>query len=90
MSGEEEHKGQLCYKFSRVKIEFNKTNTYTLYVTAHAPHKPLRFEMIGYDEMMTSHYDHYILDYTMFEPWKLNKTIFNVPKSKTSRANVVA
>ncbi|KAK3743725.1 hypothetical protein QZH41_012399 [Actinostola sp. cb2023] len=75
----EAHRGQLCYKFERRNTQFNKTNTYILYATVHAPHRPLRYEMIGYDDMMTSHYDHYIIDYTTFEPWKLNTTIFNVP-----------
>lgn len=60
-------------------VEYNKTNTYTLYITDKEPHIPVKYEMLGYDDLLTSHYDHYILDYITFKPWNFNFSIFKIP-----------
>ena len=80
--GEEIHRGLSCLKFVRKFTKLNKTNEYTFYITKSKPHRPLRYEMIGYDDLLTSHYDHYILDYITFEPWKFNMSLFSFPQSK--------
>ena len=60
----------------------SKNNTYTLHVTQTKPYRPLRYEMIGYDHIMKSHYDHYIIEYHSFEPWQFDFQIFQLPEGK--------
>ena len=81
---EEMHRGMPCLKYERKIKKFNKSNTYSFYISKIKPHRPLRYEMVGYDDMLTSHYDRYILDYVTFEPWKFNRSLFNLPKSRFS------
>lgn len=81
---EEMHRGMPCLKYERKIKKFNKSNTYSFYISKTKPHRPLRYEMVGYDDMLTSHYDRYILDYVTFEPWKFNRSLFNLPKSRFS------
>lgn len=81
---EEMHRGMPCLKYERKIKQFNKSNTYSFYISKIKPHRPLRYEMVGYDDMLTSHYDRYILDYVTFEPWKFNRSLFNLPKSRFS------
>ncbi|XP_048583026.1 pro-cathepsin H isoform X2 [Nematostella vectensis] len=76
----ETHRGHPSFRFQRKFSELNKTNTYILWITTHKPHRPLRFEMIGYDDMLTSHYDHYLIDYVTFDEWTLNSTVFQLPE----------
>ncbi|XP_068738415.1 cathepsin S-like [Montipora capricornis] len=78
---EEFHRGLPCLKYERKNKQYNKTNAYIFYISKHKPHKPLRYEMIGYDDMLTSHYDRYVIDYVTFEPWNFNKTLFSLPKN---------
>ena len=78
------HRGMPCLKYERKIRKFNKSNTYSFYISKTKPHRPLRYEMVGYDDMLTSHYDRYILDYVTFEPWKFNRSLFNLPKSRFS------
>ncbi|XP_029202306.2 KDEL-tailed cysteine endopeptidase CEP1-like [Acropora millepora] len=82
---EEYHRGLLCLKYERKNKQYNKTNTYSLYISKHKPHKPLRYEMTGYDDMLASHYDHYVIDYVTFEPWMFNYTLFNLPEGSKCR-----
>ncbi|XP_028397683.1 counting factor associated protein D-like [Dendronephthya gigantea] len=79
LQGVEIYKGQPCRKYVRKIVEYNKTNTYTLFVTDNEPHIPVKYEMFGYDDLLTSHYDHYILDYITFSPWAFNFSIFKIP-----------
>jgi hypothetical protein len=58
---------------------YNKVNTYILYTTKSKPVKPLRYEMMGYDTLLSSYYDHYVLDYEMFERWHFNYTKLQIP-----------
>lgn len=39
--------------------------------------------MMGYDTLLSSYYDHYVLDYEMFEPWNFNYTTLQIPTGKT-------
>eukprot|EP00112_Aurelia_sp_Birch-Aquarium-sp1_P017337 Seg4002.5 transcript_id=Seg4002.5/GoldUCD/mRNA.D3Y31 product="Counting factor associated protein D" protein_id=Seg4002.5/GoldUCD/D3Y31 len=58
----------------------NKRNKYTLYTTRTRPRLPIKYEMMGYDTLLTSYYDHYILDYKLFEPWKFDFAKFEIPE----------
>ena len=79
---EETHRGMPCFKYERKYKRYNKSNVYSFYVTKNTPHRPLRYEMVGYDDMLTSHYDHYVLDYISFEPWSFNRSLLSLPESK--------
>ena len=85
-TGIESVKGLTCQKYVRKIVEFNKTNTYTFYISQSKPHVPVKYEMIGYDNLLKSHYDHYILDYITFHPWAFNFSFFKIP---TGRQNLI-
>ena len=40
--------------------------------------------MIGYDTLLTSYYDKYIIDYSSYEEWEYEKDVFDIPESKHS------
>lgn len=80
---EETHRGMPCFKYERKYKRYNKSNVYSFYVTKNTPHRPLRYEMVGYDDMLTSHYDHYVLDYISFEPWSFNRSLLSLPKNSS-------
>ena len=71
--------GVPSHKFKYQKQFGSKNNTYILHVTQSEPYKPLRYEMLGYDHLLRSHYDHYIIDYLAFESWKFDYKILQVP-----------
>lgn len=58
----------------------NKKNTYTLWVDKKSGN-PMRYEMIGYDTLLGSHYDRYYLTYDSFQA-TVNDTDFNLPKGE--------
>jgi hypothetical protein len=35
--------------------------------------------MKGYDSLLATHYDYYLLDYISFEEWKPNESVFELP-----------
>ncbi|XP_012559591.2 uncharacterized protein LOC100198320 isoform X1 [Hydra vulgaris] len=78
--GEEQFNGVPAFKFFYQKKFISKNNTYVLHVSKAKPHVPLRYEMIGYDHLLRSHYDHYIIDYLSFKPWKFDYTVLQIPK----------
>ncbi|XP_015757752.1 PREDICTED: digestive cysteine proteinase 1-like [Acropora digitifera] len=78
-SGEAELNGTDCVKWEHSFTIYDKVNTYTLYTTKKRPLKPLRYEMMGYDTLLSSYYDHYILDYHEFEAWKFSYNVFDIP-----------
>jgi hypothetical protein len=58
--------GYTCNIWQMTNKIGNKKNTYTLWVTKvefTTAHVPLRYEMIGYDTLLGSHYDKYYIDY---------------------------
>lgn len=79
-AGPHRFNGVPAYKFVYQKRFVDKNNTYTFHVSQSKPYKPLRYEMIGYDHLLRSHYDHYIIDYFSFEPWKFDYKVLQIPK----------
>lgn len=61
---------------------FDRDNKYAFYATNTDPPKPVRFEMNGYDTLLVSYYDRYVIDYNMFEEWDYDEERFQVPKRK--------
>ena len=41
--------------------------------------------MKGYDILLTSYYDHYIVDYETFEKWDYEKEKFHIPQGKINQ-----
>lgn len=68
-----------CWKWMHKFTILTKVNTYTLYTTRSDPASPLRYEMMGYDTLLTSYYDKYILQYRAFEPWKYDFSTMEIP-----------
>jgi len=77
-SGEDQIRGVKADKwlYKTHKGEFI-TNTYTFYATRGADPKPLRFDMMGYDSLIGSHYDHYFLIYEKFMPGSSDPAVFD-------------
>ena len=74
--------GIWCSKWIAVLEAFNRTDTYIFHATDEDNPKPMRFEMNGYDVMLTSYYDHYIVDYKVFESWTYDAEMFAIPQGK--------
>jgi len=70
------------YKLRRTATVYKKNNTYILYVTKEEPHKPVRYVMHGYDTLLHSFYDHYIVDYLSFHEWDFDFNVMKIPKGK--------
>lgn len=80
--GEEIRSGMPTLKYVRTTTTFKKKNTYTLYITKEKPHRPLRYVMHGRDTLLHSSYDHYVIDYLTFHPWKFDFEVMKIPKGK--------
>ena len=68
------------HKLQRTATVFKKKNTYTLYVTREKPYRPVRYIMHGYDTLLHSFYDHYIVDYLSFREWEFDFNVMKIPK----------
>jgi hypothetical protein len=68
-----DYKGQIlfrnlpCEHYQYVNKAGSKVNTYDFYYVTDAD-VPVRFEMIGYNIVWGSHYDHYIVDFGLYLP----------------------
>ena len=75
--------GVRCTKWIATLEAFNRTDTYIFHATDEMNPKPLKFEMQGYDIVLTSYYDHYIIDYSYFTAWQYDHNVFSIPQGKT-------
>lgn len=62
----------------------HKKNTYTLWVTRAesadgAAVTPIHYEMMGYNTLLGSHYDKYIVEYKEFSP-QVDPKVFSLPE----------
>ena len=79
--GDEALLGNNASVWQMISIQGQKKNTYTMWVDLTGPQtKPLQYEMMGYDTLLGSHYDKYVLTYNIYEPGPISNDIFNVPK----------
>lgn len=90
--------GSLCEVWQNVTTVGQKKNTYTLWVTRsetggaegkEEPATPLHYEMMGYNTLLGSHYDKYLVDYREFSP-NVDPKVFSLPEGLCSalRAHV--
>lgn len=78
--------GSLCEVWQNVTTVGNKKNTYTLWVThserrgdgREDPATPLHYEMMGYNTLLGSHYDKYLVDYKEFSS-HVDPKVFSLP-----------
>ena len=64
-------------------LAFGLLNTHTLLVSKLDTVRPVRYEMKGYDSLMASYYDSYVLEYISFEEWKPDLEKFELPKGQS-------
>ena len=83
-AGEEVYMGTPVTKWEYRYLVFDMLNTHTLLVSKIGPVHPVRYEMKGYDSLMASYYDSYVLEYISFEEWKPDLDRFELPKGQLS------
>jgi len=82
LTGQETVEGHDCHVWRSVVKEGGKRNVYTLWQSI-ATQLPVRYEMMGYDNLLGSHYDKYYIDYIQVDvPKSLDDAIFKTPASK--------
>ncbi|XP_036422410.1 digestive cysteine proteinase 1-like [Colossoma macropomum] len=74
--------GVLCEVWKNITIVGHKKNTYRLWVTrpegGPSVATPHHYEMMGYNTLLGSHYDKYLIDYSDFSP-RTDPKDFNLP-----------
>ncbi|KAM9775639.1 digestive cysteine proteinase 2-like [Syngnathus typhle] len=86
----EYYSGSLCEVWQNVTTVGNKKNTYTLWVTRSEkradgrtdPPTPLHYEMMGYNTLLGSHFDKYLVDYKEFSS-NVDPMVFSLPEGMT-------
>ncbi|XP_068189106.1 digestive cysteine proteinase 2 isoform X1 [Antennarius striatus] len=84
----EYYEGYLCDVWQHVNVVGTKNNKYTLWVIPserdgkNLPDTPIHYEMMGYNTLLRSHYDKYLVDYTEFSS-EVNPETFLVPEGMT-------
>lgn len=77
--------GHLCEVWKNVTVVGHKKNTYRLWVArpegGASLAKPYHYEMMGFNTLLGSHYDKYLIDYSDFSP-RTNPEDFNLPEGK--------
>lgn len=83
----EYYSGSLCEVWQNVTTVGHKKNTYTLWLTrsertanlADSSFSPVHYEMMGYNTLLGSHYDKYLVDYKDFSTYVDPKS-FTLPE----------
>ena len=89
--------GSLCEVWQNVTTVGYKKNTYTLWVThseraadgMDEPATPLHYEMMGYNTLLGSHYDKYLVDYKEFST-HVDPKVFSLPEGLFLSCTVAA
>ena len=76
----EVYMGTSTAKWEYRYLAFDMLNTQTMWVSTLDPVRPVRYEMKGYDSLLASYYDYYVLEYISFEEWKPDLARFELPK----------
>jgi len=81
---------QVCLHFQKVSAASSgKTSNYELYVFK-STNVPYRYEWLGYDELLSSHFDHYIMTYKKYVPNYSNPSLLNIPVLCANQTNATA
>jgi cathepsin L len=83
-------KGSVCLHFQMVvPASSGKTSNYEMYVDKET-NTPYRYEWVGYDMFLSSHFDHYIVTYTKYVPNFSNPALLAVPALCQNNTNTAA
>jgi hypothetical protein len=83
MTGKQTLNGIDCYVWQLREKIGSKVNAYTVWQSV-ATRLPVRYEMMGYDTLLGSHYDKYFIDYKDVSLCSsLSEDVFTVPKNLT-------
>ena len=77
--GTADFEGISCYNFRLRTVVGKRVNIYTLTVDQEDK-SPKRYEMLGYDTLLGSHYDKYEILYTSFHVESPTEDIFKIPE----------
>lgn len=80
--GDKTINGILCTKWMFNITMRKKDNSYVFYASKTVPPKPVRYEMNGYDTLLVSYYDRYVIDYQKFEEWEYDSSKFRISHCK--------
>ncbi|KAK8805445.1 hypothetical protein WA158_002101 [Blastocystis sp. Blastoise] len=69
-------RGMKCVAYKFVQEIEKRTNTYVVYVEE-GTERPVQMVMMGYDVILMSHYDNYIIDYLEYKPGAPDSTVFD-------------
>lgn len=83
----EYYSGSLCEVWQNVTIVGHKKNTYTLWMTrservdniTEGLFSPVHYKMMGYNTLLGSHYDKYLVDYKDFST-HVDPKVFTLPE----------
>jgi hypothetical protein len=64
-SGDAVLSGKAVHRYQLKTVKFNRTSTYTLSVLASDNLTPVMYEMQGYDSLLGSHFDQYVITYSL-------------------------
>jgi len=82
-SGDSIIQGIDVHLFKKVATNFKRSSTYT-FAASKANGRPVRYEMMGYDSLLGSHYDKYYVDYfSMTSPVTFKDSVFAAPEGMT-------
>ncbi|XP_078279152.1 digestive cysteine proteinase 1-like [Rhinoraja longicauda] len=82
---EEDYRGHHCSVWQQIFYVNKKKNKYTLWVyNSTLGPVPLRYEMEGYNTLLSSHYDKYQVDYHTVS-YQLDPSVFQLPEGMTCR-----
>ncbi|XP_071837620.1 digestive cysteine proteinase 1-like [Apostichopus japonicus] len=85
--GAVELNGQKVNKWVNITKVYSRSSTYTFYTTSSEPIVPVQYVMMGYDSLLGSHYDKYIVEYTFFDDHTpLKESDFAVPEGMKCRS----
>ena len=68
-----------CTVWTYTQTEQYKVNTYNMYTSQSEPPNPVHFEMLGYDTLLGSHYDKYLIDFMDYSPLMPPAKVFEIP-----------
>ncbi|BFY99921.1 hypothetical protein BsWGS_02961 [Bradybaena similaris] len=81
--GQQSLDGRTVNAFQKVVVSGKKTSTYTFWSTV-PDNSPVRYEMMGYDSLIGSHFDKYYVDYLRYEsPTQFTRDDFALPQNVT-------
>ncbi|KAI7798783.1 hypothetical protein IRJ41_015825 [Triplophysa rosa] len=82
----EYYAGALCEVWKNITVVGHKKSTYRLWVTRwegnDSPATPWHYEMMGFNTLLGSHFDKYLIDYSDYSP-RTDPGIFKLPEGMT-------